>query len=345
MKINKPEGHKYPRKFKGDWDLIGQGHPMKSVIGHPAMKGRRWTIDYNYDSGKTFSKLKEYEGDIENDEFNFNLTADTKGERNLMKERHMNYANHFKHLKESQFGATDKPAKVNYTDNDHFDNEGGTKKDVPNVSSPMVPNQVAGNELKGGIGDSTAPADVIPHELAMGVTTEMEHTSDVKIATEIALDHLTKDPHYYTKLNNAGLAPEFKNGSPSGYGDPTSTFNQEDRLGSAVTCGPGNNIVGSIGNTPDGHVDGKKDSKPIINKTVDIDVEEPTFDDLAEAVLSEKKKGGKRKPKPTNPSLWSRAKAAARSKFDVYPSAYANGWAAKWYKSHGGGWRMSGGKK
>ena len=36
--------------------------------------------------------------------------------------------------------------------------------------------------------------------------------------------------------------------------------------------------------------------------------------------------------KPTNPKLWSRAKALAKSKFDVYPSAYANGWAAKWYK-------------
>jgi len=42
---------------------------------------------------------------------------------------------------------------------------------------------------------------------------------------------------------------------------------------------------------------------------------------------------------PTNPALWSRAKAAARSKFTKYPSAYANAWAAKWYKSKGGGWR------
>ena len=48
--------------------------------------------------------------------------------------------------------------------------------------------------------------------------------------------------------------------------------------------------------------------------------------------------------KPTNPKLWARAKALARKKFDVYPSAYANGWAAKWYKSKGGGWRK-GGKK
>jgi predicted transposase YbfD/YdcC len=44
---------------------------------------------------------------------------------------------------------------------------------------------------------------------------------------------------------------------------------------------------------------------------------------------------------PTNPSLWSRAKSLARSKFDVYPSAYANGWAAKWYKKRGGGWKSS----
>ena len=50
-----------------------------------------------------------------------------------------------------------------------------------------------------------------------------------------------------------------------------------------------------------------------------------------EAVLLEKNK-------PTNPELWSRAKSLARQKFDVYPSAYANGWASKWYKSKGGGW-------
>jgi len=45
------------------------------------------------------------------------------------------------------------------------------------------------------------------------------------------------------------------------------------------------------------------------------------------------------KNKPTNPELWSRAIAQAKAKFDVYPSAYANGWASKWYKEHGGGWK------
>jgi len=43
--------------------------------------------------------------------------------------------------------------------------------------------------------------------------------------------------------------------------------------------------------------------------------------------------------KPTKPELWSKAKSLARSKFKVYPSAYANGWAVKWYNSKGGGWK------
>jgi hypothetical protein len=42
---------------------------------------------------------------------------------------------------------------------------------------------------------------------------------------------------------------------------------------------------------------------------------------------------------PTDPAKWSASKSAAKSKFDVYPSAYANGWAAKNYKGKGGGWR------
>ena len=42
---------------------------------------------------------------------------------------------------------------------------------------------------------------------------------------------------------------------------------------------------------------------------------------------------------PTDPSKWSYYKSQAKKKFDVYPSAYANAWAAKQYKDAGGGWR------
>lgn len=44
---------------------------------------------------------------------------------------------------------------------------------------------------------------------------------------------------------------------------------------------------------------------------------------------------------PENAKLWSQAKALAKSKFDVYPSKYANNWAAKWYKSKGGSWKKA----
>jgi hypothetical protein len=42
---------------------------------------------------------------------------------------------------------------------------------------------------------------------------------------------------------------------------------------------------------------------------------------------------------PTQPEKWAQAKAQAKQKFDVYPSAYANGWAAKKYKAMGGSWK------
>lgn len=54
--------------------------------------------------------------------------------------------------------------------------------------------------------------------------------------------------------------------------------------------------------------------------------------ELAEESLDEKNV-------PTNPSLWAKFKAQAKAKFDVYPSAYANGWAAKKYKAAGGSWK------
>jgi len=42
---------------------------------------------------------------------------------------------------------------------------------------------------------------------------------------------------------------------------------------------------------------------------------------------------------PTDPAKWAASKAKAKSKFDVYPSAYSNGFAAKDYKAKGGGWK------
>ena len=49
------------------------------------------------------------------------------------------------------------------------------------------------------------PDDVNKDELEMGVDDEKEHTSDPNTAQTIALQHLKKDPNYYTQLKNAGL--------------------------------------------------------------------------------------------------------------------------------------------
>jgi hypothetical protein len=178
-------------------------------------------------------------------------------------------------------------------------------------------------KLPGGVGDNTPSDKIDPAQLSIGVQVEMEHTNDPEIAKEIAMDHLTEDPEYYTKLVNAGLAKEFQASTGSGVGDPTTSLNDPARIGTGGL--KKGNMHGSIGGTSNGQVDGRR-SEPVLNKTVDIELEE---------------KKGKKRPKPTNPALWARAKSAARAKFDVYPSAYANGWAAKWYKSKGGGWRMS----
>jgi hypothetical protein len=197
-------------------------------------------------------------------------------------------------------------------------------------------------KLPGGVGDQTPTNQIDPIQLSTGIQIEMEHTNDLDIAKEIAMDHLTEDPKYYSKLVDAGLASEFKPGNGTGFGDSSTGFNDSARIGAGGL--KKGNMHGKIGNTPDGRVDGRR-SEPVVNKTIDIELEEQVFNSLEEAILDEKKRRksgkGKRKPKPTNPALWARAKSAARSKFDVYPSAYANGWAAKWYKSKGGGWRMS----
>ena len=44
---------------------------------------------------------------------------------------------------------------------------------------------------------------------------------------------------------------------------------------------------------------------------------------------------------PTDPAKWAASISAAKSKFDVYPSAYANAWASKHYKAAGGGWEST----
>ena len=70
-------------------------------------------------------------------------------------------------------------------------------------------------KLKGGLGDKKSLEDFDQEEVKLGKEVESEHTKDKKYVEEIVADHLTEDPHYYTKLTGAGLE-EYKSGFDSG---------------------------------------------------------------------------------------------------------------------------------
>ncbi|MFA4944465.1 MAG: DUF5661 family protein [Lentisphaeria bacterium] len=61
-------------------------------------------------------------------------------------------------------------------------------------------NAKKGGEIPGGLAEGKKPADFPAEALAAGTKVEMEHTKDPRVAEEIAMDHLTEDSSYYTKL-------------------------------------------------------------------------------------------------------------------------------------------------
>ena len=225
------------------------------IIKNPAMRGRRWSIDYAYGPHTSYDKLSKHQVD----EFAVN-NMDTHTDNDV----DIDYNEFYEHLKSTK--------------------------------------------LSGGVGDATASSNVDPIELSMGQTIEMEHTSDPNIATEIALDHLSEDPKYYTKLRKAGLAKELDQiGASTGFGDVDHTVNDKTKIGSNNTFTAGNNILGKIGNTPDGNIEGYSDKTAIISKnsnsndyTVDVDIQEPSLEE-------------------------DRCTDIAKRKYKKWPSAYASG--------------------
>lgn len=79
--------------------------------------------------------------------------------------------------------------------------------------------------------------------------------------------------------------------------------------------------------------------KTLGGETVEESFETPNTESMDEFGLVEAAQELMEENKPTNSELWSQAKSKARAKFDVYPSAYANGWAVKWYNEQGGDWK------
>ena len=92
--------------------------------------------------------------------------------------------------------------------------------------------------LEGGKGDDKSlndiavkhnvPIDQIQTEFEKGIKVEAEHTSDPKVAEEVAKDHLTEDPLYYEKLAKMEATPTAE---PT---KPESALNIEEIVAKAV---------------------------------------------------------------------------------------------------------------
>lgn len=118
----------------------------------------------------------------------------------------------------------------------------------------------------------------------------------------------------------------------------------KQRLGikeSAGNCG-----CGCGGTTPGGCGDKMTEQQvQVVNRTangnfvINITEDELNEEERKLYEFGQKVEALLEKSCPTDASKWSYYKGQAKKKFDVYPSAYANGWAAKQYKAAGGGWK------
>ena len=130
-------------------------------------------------------------------------------------------------------------------------------------SSPSerpVPGYSGAGKIPGGLADGMTLEDLakkhkvnvdhLKEQLAKGVKVELEHTSDKKLAEEIAMDHLTEDPDYYDKL--AGIEED---------AGAFASLDSTPGMGEPVLAGPG--ITGS-GDVPGAY--NKDDSKSRGNK-------------------------------------------------------------------------------
>jgi hypothetical protein len=71
---------------------------------------------------------------------------------------------------------------------------------VDDLSTPDQFINLYSDRIKGGSADLKSPSDFDLKSLIKGAIVELEHTSDLNIAVEIAMDHLIEDPQYYDKL-------------------------------------------------------------------------------------------------------------------------------------------------
>lgn len=72
--------------------------------------------------------------------------------------------------------------------------------DGPNIEPKALDLQERVDHLAGGKADKMTEADFDQKQLEDGARHELEHTKNIELAREIAMDHLAEDPNYYEHL-------------------------------------------------------------------------------------------------------------------------------------------------
>lgn len=132
-------------------------------------------------------------------------------------------------------------------------------------SSPLF-SDIKEDKIPGGLAQGMDVVDIVTHhgkdswasiqfeslekkikkELEKGIKIEMEHTTDRRIAQEIALDHLYEDPDYYSKLKKVETNEATDSSSSGQYSTPAAwakSTSKKDWRGKSKPQIPGGKFV------------------------------------------------------------------------------------------------------
>ena len=123
-----------------------------------------------------------------------------------------------------------------------YDGADQKKYDIAKSNYQKQRDRLNEEEIKGGLADGKDIEDIAAmhdvdmdtmfEQLQKGVRVEMEHTTEMMVALEIAMDHLFEDPFYYEKLAKmeGGETTEATSASSSGAYDAPFGFPKRDPL-------------------------------------------------------------------------------------------------------------------
>jgi len=137
-------------------------------------------------------------------------------------------------------------------------------------------------------------------------------------------NEMLNQPNY---IRNVAPVPANQEDGEHRYYNPDVKEDWSDKYKKSIDC---NNPKGF---SQKAHCAGRKKKESMMN------LKSLVKETIKEVVAERKLNMFLEKNVPTNPSKWSYYKSQAKKKFDVYPSAYANAWAAKQYKAAGGSWK------